>query len=188
MEHYWSNLNIDTIKPAHPDDQEPSTMELEIRLLRLANKLHEQNQIIYDINKSVAKFDKKLISLKEERFHVDYNTLFLEIYLLTLNQELWILRDFEKLENILVERVDVKLIERNEIQSDIITKKNNIETHRKNIEKMDEQEKVIHQQFLATCMDNKFSDFFRRIFKKKYKAPKIINPDDGNAIVFEHLV
>lgn len=37
--------------------------------------------------------------------------------------------------------------------------------------------KELQQTFINSAKDNKFWDFLRRIFRKKYKPPKVFNPD-----------
>lgn len=52
-----------------------------------------------------------------------------------------------------------------------------IEAHGNQIDICNNQIKDLQQTFTSAAKENKFWDFLRRIFKKKYRPPKIINPD-----------
>lgn len=117
----------------------------------------------------------------EACLEIEVHAKFLDIYCLTLNQELWILKDFEQLEDNLVEQVDDKLIEWNDVQSNFITEKNKIKMFQKNIEKSLEKIKEIQSQFSINITEDKFADFLKRIFKKKFKPPKEYNSDDSDS-------
>lgn len=39
------------------------------------------------------------------------------------------------------------------------------------------KEKELEDKFNAAIMDSKFADFLRKIYKKKYKQPKLQDPD-----------
>lgn len=52
-----------------------------------------------------------------------------------------------------------------------------IEKHFHYIDKCNDEIKELQQTFLTAAKDNKFWDFLRRIFKKKWRPPKIVNPD-----------
>lgn len=160
------------------NDEEVSTWELEQRQQRFIFNLFKQEHIVLHLNKSIDEFNQEIIALKEKRLETNLNVKFLEIYLLTLCQELWILKDFEKLEDVKFDDLLRKTSQRTQIQVKILERKNQIEYARRSIDNLTEEEKSIHHKFSSQCSNNKFSEFFRRIFKKKYKAPKKCAPDD----------
>lgn len=151
--------------------------EREAQVKRRTLKLYEQDILLDTLQTRIESYDKNLFKLMIERINVEVEAKFLDQYLLTVNQEVWALKDFERLEHNLIEKVDEQLIARNTVQQQIINLRNKIENVRKDIEKLNSDEKIIHNQFLANCTDNKFADFLRRIFRKKYRPPKIIDPD-----------
>lgn len=51
-----------------------------------------------------------------------------------------------------------------------------IDKRNKEILKMQAKIKELVQEFMSMISENKFHDFLKRIFKKKYKPPKL---DDG---------
>lgn len=164
-------------KPLSSDD-DVSPWELEQRQQRFIFNLFKQEHIVLNLNKSIDEFNHEVIKLKESRLVTNLNAKFLDIYLLTLCQELWILKDFEKLEDIKFDDLLRKTSKRTEIQVKILERKNQIEYSRRSIDNLIEDEKSIQQKFLNHCSNKKYSDFFRRIFKKKYKPPKQYASDD----------
>lgn len=158
-------------------DSETSQWENELRYSRLAGKIFEQQGIIQDIDNKINKFDEDLENNREACLEIEVHAKFLDIYCLTLNQELWILKDFEQLEDNLVEQVDDKLIEWNNEQSNLIAEKNKIKILQKNMENSLEKIKGIQSEFLLNISEDKFADFLKRIFKKKFKTPKEHNSD-----------
>lgn len=149
-----------------------STWQKELAFSKGLSTLAAQDSIVRDVEIRITEFDNKLEKLSEKRLQIEMDTKFLDLFLVTLNQELYILRDFERLEDDLVQHVEASVQKRNDKQGNIIRVKNSMEEHRKAIEKMIEQEKAIQNQFMSSIKNNKFADFLRRIFKKKYKPPK----------------
>lgn len=143
----------------------------------MAAKIFEQQAIIQDIDNKINKFDEDLERNREACLEIKVHAKFLDIYCLTLNQELWILKDFEQLEDNLVEQVDDKLIEWNDVQSNFIIQKNKIKMHQKNIEKSLEKIKAIQSQFSLKIIGDNFADFLKRIFKKQFKPPNEYHSD-----------
>lgn len=116
-------------------------------------------------------------SLRDSRLDIEVRAKLLDTFLLTLNQELWVLKDFKSLEDQLVDRLNVQITARNDINADLSAQRAQIENHKRNIESLQQQEIFIAQQFNVTCMGNKFSDFLRKIYKKKNRPVRDVNPD-----------
>jgi cilia- and flagella-associated protein 44 len=140
--------------------------------------LFKQDKILSKINQRIKMFDNELETLSEERLQVQVEAKFLDNYLLTLNQELWLLKDFEKLEEKLIVNVEDHIIARNSLHKSIQHIKASMEMKRKLIEKEKEGLKYIMSDFKNQCMGDKFSSFFKKIFKKKYRPQK--EHDAGN--------
>ena len=47
-----------------------------------------------------------------------------------------------------------------------------LETKRKDIEKLQEKERAVEQQFRTTVGDNKFADYLAKVFRKRIKRTK----------------
>lgn len=160
------------------NDRNVSTWEFEQRQLRFLLNIFKQEHIVVNLNKLIDEFNQDLQNLKENRLETDVNQTFFEIYLLTLCQELWILKDFEKVIEIKYDTLMEQLMQRNEFENKTKDCQSQIEESRHHIDSLVEDEKIIQQNFLHHCSNNKFSNFFRRIFKKKYKAPKVYASDE----------
>nr|XP_029730533.1 LOW QUALITY PROTEIN: cilia- and flagella-associated protein 44-like [Aedes albopictus] len=152
--------------------------EKELREMRLMKKLFKQDKIIDKITKQIDDFDRELTELSERRMKVEVDAKYLEIYQLTLYQELWILKDFEKIERKMINTVEELTLERNSLQNLVVESKQYIEQSKQEMEQIRSEQKSIFQQFTASCADNSFSPFLKRIYKKKYKPCKINNDKD----------
>lgn len=76
-------------------------------------------------------------------------------------------------------RVQEKITEKNTVVIKQNELKSNIETRKRIILRNDELQKTLQVNFLAAVSDNKYVDFLKGIFKKKYKPPK-----DANAGIY----
>ncbi|XP_055624931.1 cilia- and flagella-associated protein 44 isoform X2 [Toxorhynchites rutilus septentrionalis] len=151
--------------------------EKEMREMRLMKKLFKQDKLIEKMAKRADDFDQELIELAEHRLEIEVNTKYLEIYQLTLYQELWILKDFEKIERKMISAVEDLTLERNNFQKAIIDAKDCIEQHKQDMEQIRVEQKAIIQQFISSCSESNFLPFLKRIFKKKYKPCRINNSE-----------
>lgn len=150
-----------------------TTCEADLIQHRLQLQLYEQDKIIHQIEQRVKAFDSKLQALYEERLQVDFDAKFLEQYLITLNQELWVLKDFEQLEEKLIDRMEQLIFEQNQIHMQLIKEKNDIETYKGNIAEVEEQQNDVEARFIERCRSNPYWKYFRKIFYKKYRPPRI---------------
>lgn len=150
---------------------------IELIDFRHQEQVFDQNRRIADIEHRIGLFDAAMEKITRSRLEVEVAAKFLDVFLLTVYQELWVLRDFKQLDDNLVESVNDQVIEQNRINMELSTLKADIERHRKNIEQGGLEEKAIQQQFQAAAMGNKFWDFLRKAFKKKYRAPKVVGSD-----------
>lgn len=102
------------------NDRQKSAWEQEMKRARMERKIYEQNRIINYINKSYAAVDKSLDELKDERLHIEADSVYSELFQLTLHQELMILNDYESNENLLTNKVDENLQARNLARQKVI--------------------------------------------------------------------
>lgn len=146
---------------------------------RYSEREFDQTQRFADIEHRIHLFDEDMENIILSRLDVEVAAKFLDVFLLTIYQELWVLRDFKQLEDNLVDNVNDQATEQNGLNVDLTTLKMDIDNHLKNIEQLNLQEKSIQQQFQVAAMGNKFWDFLRKVFKKKFKPPRVIG-SDGN--------
>uniref|UniRef100_A0A8C9S6G7 Cilia- and flagella-associated protein 44 n=1 Tax=Scleropages formosus TaxID=113540 RepID=A0A8C9S6G7_SCLFO len=123
------------------------------------------------MEQAVKYFDADLKLLRHEKLELDVHIKMADLQHITLFEELLLLKEFEKRENSLQERLnsrmeedDLSKLEECELQ---------LEMKRRDIAKLQEQEKAITATFLASLGEsNKFADFLTKVFKKKIKRVK----------------
>lgn len=145
------------------------------------SKIFEQDQIIREARLKIKTFDEDLEGLIKERLLLNVDLLFKEHYSLGLIQELIILKEFEAIENSLEEKINDILDELYEKKRFSNHLKTSTEISSRNIVGSTERIKEIQAQFQMASHENRFLSFLKRIFKRKYKPPKI--KLEGNLIV-----
>lgn len=166
--------------PLKEEDQTSPWLN-EIRYRWILDLLVEQDGIIHFIHENIRMFDARLRELEDMRLHTKFEAEFMQSYLIVLNQELYILRDSEQIENQLLNNADAAMKTRNEAQYSINILNRQIEELRKNCDRLNEQILTIQAKFFSTIKGHKFFDFLRRIFKKKWRPPKPTNATDGKS-------
>ncbi|XP_013116263.2 cilia- and flagella-associated protein 44 [Stomoxys calcitrans] len=149
-----------------------SSWLIELRYRWLLDLLVEQDGIIHTIHQNIKTFDNRLHELEDIRLQTKFEAEFMQSYLIVLNQELYILRDSEQIENQLLTNADTAMKTRNATQTSINTLNRQIEDLRKNCDRLNEQILDIRSKFQINTKGHKFFDFLRRIFKKKWRPPK----------------
>ena len=91
----------------------------------------------------------------------------------TQYQELLLLKEFEKREEILAGKVNAKMSEKSEMQGKVAVCEKRLSGKQRDIEKLVEKEKQLHGTFAASLGENnKFAEFLTKVFKKKIKRTK----------------
>lgn len=157
----------------------PSPWLIEIRYRWLMDLMVEQEGIIHSVHTNVRLFNSRLRDLDSERLHVKFEVEFMTSYLIALNQELYILRDSEEIENRLLNNAEEAMKTRNQAQASINSLNRQIDELRKNCDRINEQIVAVQTKFMNTTKGHKFFDFLRRIFKKKWRPPKAVKGADG---------
>ncbi|XP_020806019.1 uncharacterized protein LOC110182328 [Drosophila serrata] len=162
-----------------PDVATPIMVEMRHRWVR--NMLREQSAIRAEVEEEVQQFDRALAKLQVTRFHVKLDAEFMTSYLISLNQELYILRDSEEIELQLMLNAKTAMNTRNDLQVVINATNRQLDDLRRNIDKLGEQIVAVQLLFMSTVKGHKFFDFLRRIFKKKWRPPKVAKVDDDES-------
>ncbi|MBN3326680.1 CFA44 protein, partial [Atractosteus spatula] len=104
---------------------------------------------------------------------LDIQMKLVDLQHVTLFQELLLLKEFEKRENILQERVNTRIGEELELQCKYEECQQQLEAKKRDISKLQEKERAIAATFQASLGENnKFADFLTKVFKKKIKRVK----------------
>ncbi|KAJ8721473.1 hypothetical protein PYW07_002248 [Mythimna separata] len=159
-------------------DQESTPLENEVRERRIERHLFEQDMLLKEADAIVDKYDSRLRQLQRERIRVQEKDQLLELHLYQLHREMNVLNKFEMHEDRLAERVYTKLMQVRGVQEQIIDCEHRIEMHLTEKEELDLVCQELQRKFKRLVQDNKFADFLRRIFKKKYRPPRV-RDDDG---------
>lgn len=165
-----SDLSSKLFQRATAADKNYSEWEDELKNLRTRRRLFEQQQIIDKINIRITEFDEELEKLSDDRYDVEVRAKFKELYLLTLNHELMILKDFETTEEQLADYVDNKDSERKHLANRIVQTMTDIENLQKSCDELIEAKTKVEQKFRANCSENKFTSYLKKIFKKKLQS------------------
>lgn len=166
----------ETLSDNEDDAGTTTEWENEIKNLRTNQRLVEQQQIISKINLKIEQFDDEIERLADERVKVEVQGKFKELYLLTLNHELSILKDFENEEDNLVENVSSKDSERRNYETRMLQSKREIDLIQQQIDELHDRKRKVEHKFNSHCLENKFTPFFRRIFRRRFDEK--IDDDD----------
>lgn len=159
--------------------QNPTPWLIESRYRWLLDLMVEQEGILHSLDTSIRLFNSRLRDLHNERLHTKLEILFISCYLITLNQELYILRDSEEIENKLLSNAEKAMRTRNEAQSSVNNLNRQMAEIYKNCDRINEQITAMQSKFISATKGHKFFDFLRRIFKKKWRPPKAARHPDG---------
>uniref|UniRef100_A0A8C7N0F8 Cilia- and flagella-associated protein 44 n=1 Tax=Oncorhynchus kisutch TaxID=8019 RepID=A0A8C7N0F8_ONCKI len=125
------------------------------------------------MSSSMWQFDAELCLLRHEKLWLDIQMKLADLRHVTLFQELLLLKEFEKRENSLQERLNACVEEEEDLRSKLEECKQALELKRRDISKLQERERAIAATFQASLGENnKFADFLTRVFKKKIKRVK----------------
>ncbi|XP_064878214.1 cilia- and flagella-associated protein 44 [Oncorhynchus nerka] len=148
-------------------------LEEEMREVEEIRLLYEEESLLEQMSSSMWQFDAELCLLRHEKLWLDIQMKLADLRHVTLFQELLLLKEFEKRENSLQERLNACVEEEEDLRSKLEECKQALELKRRDISKLQERERAIAATFQASLGENnKFADFLTRVFKKKIKRVK----------------
>jgi len=98
----------DNMKLLYLSDDVENLWEREMKFSRILRKKHEQDCILSCIQTKCENIDKKLDKLEHDRLNIVTENVNLNLFLLTLRQEYNILKEYETMENVLHDQVNLK--------------------------------------------------------------------------------
>ncbi|KAL4624725.1 cilia- and flagella-associated protein 44 [Arapaima gigas] len=159
--------------PPKLEDHDPTELEKEMRSAEEITLLYMQDNLLNKMEQAVQYFDADLKLLRHDKLEMDIHMKLADLQHITLFQELLLLKEFEKRENSLQERLNSRMEEDHLVKSKLEECKLQLEMKRRDISKLQDQEKAIMATFLASLGENnKFADFLTKVFKKKIKRGK----------------
>ncbi|NXQ84516.1 CFA44 protein, partial [Nyctibius grandis] len=150
---------------------EPTEMELEILNREKIKNLYLQETLIKKINTLVINFDAELRFLRHKKLKLDVQMKSADLRYITLYEELLILKNLEKPENLLQGRVNTLLREQEAMQSKLNSYLTEMEDRNCEIVKLQESEKALYADFQASLGENnEFAHFLTKVLNKKIKC------------------
>lgn len=134
------------------------------------------------MEEEIEYFNDLIEQVKTERLPNLFSGNFVDIYIGTLNLELNVLKKYEEGEDKLMAKVQHSLSLVHNLQDILDNHSNNKEEIGLKIENLIVEENKIQEKFKQATETNKFYDFLKKVFKKKYKPPKV-KTDDGMYLV-----
>ncbi|KAM6381907.1 LOW QUALITY PROTEIN: cilia- and flagella-associated protein 44 [Alca torda] len=150
---------------------EPTEMELEILKREKIKNLYLQETLIKKINALVINFDAELRFLRHKKLKLDVQMKSADLRYITWYEELLILKNLEKHENLLQERVNTLINEQEAMQSKLNSYLAQMEDRKCEIVKLQECENALCANFQASLGEgNEFAHFLTKVLKKKIKC------------------
>ncbi|KAJ3102122.1 Cilia- and flagella-associated protein 44 [Phlyctochytrium planicorne] len=182
-------------KPATSSVSKTTTFEaanrsnLEIAEIENTKKIlkHQKELILKEVQDGANQFDAEIENLSKERVALESDIKFADIKLLLLYREWILLKEFEKHDNALAEKLIMKKNEKAEIDAKIKECQEKLIAKKLEIEEVIQKEKANQDEFQRLLGENnKHEDYLSKVFKKKIKRAKKKgkgadgNPDQGD--------
>ncbi|XP_037601374.1 cilia- and flagella-associated protein 44 isoform X2 [Cebus imitator] len=168
-----STFSLDIPKFMEFEKAEPTDVEVEIMKRDEIKHVYMQQYLVNRIKELIVTFDAELRLLRHQKLKLDTQMKLSDLHHVTLFQEMLLLKNFEKQENILQERVNSLEKEEQYMQWKINETLKEMEEKKNEITKLQEQEKALYAGFqTAIGENNKFANFLMKVLKKKIKRVK----------------
>ncbi|XP_072821342.1 cilia- and flagella-associated protein 44 isoform X1 [Vicugna pacos] len=168
-----STFSLDIPKFTEFEKADPTEVELEIMRRDEIKHLYMQQYLINRIKELIVTFDAELRLLRHQKLKLDTQMKLSDLHHVTLFQEILLLKNFEKQENILQERVNSLDKEEQDMQWKINETLKEMEEKKNEVAKLQEQEKALYAGFQAALGENnKFANFLMKVLKKRIKRVK----------------
>ncbi|XP_060005028.1 cilia- and flagella-associated protein 44 [Lagenorhynchus albirostris] len=166
-------FNLDIPKFMEFERTDPTEVELEIMKRDEIKHLYMQQYLINRIKELIVTFDAELRLLRHRKLKLDTQMKLSDLHHVTLFQEMLLLKNFEKQENILQERVNSLDKEEQDMQWKINETLKEMEEKKNEVAKIQDQEKALYAGFQAALGENnKFANFLMKVLKKRIKRVK----------------
>ncbi|CAF0711556.1 unnamed protein product [Brachionus calyciflorus] len=143
-------------------------------------RLHyEQKQILKSIEEKIRLFDAELKVLRHDKARVSIYMKNADLRHVTIFEEFLLLREFEKTENELEQKLSMKKDEHLDMQAKLAEIQSKIDLKKKDIDKIDENLKHLFQSYTQMTHDEtKYGDFLNKVYKRKIKRKKKVEGMD----------
>ena len=139
----------------------------------------EHKQLMRTIEEKIILFEAELKLLKHEKTCIAVFMKNADLRHVTIYEEFMLLRDFEKTENELEQKLSVKKEEHSEMQTKLNDIQAKIDSKKKDIEKQDDSLKHLMQNLVQMIHDEtKFGDYLIKVYKRKIKRRKKVEGEE----------
>ncbi|KAK3107710.1 hypothetical protein FSP39_020546 [Pinctada imbricata] len=154
-------------------DEELSPLEIQLKEEEEIRLVYDQDRLLTRIEELLTNFDAELRLLRHDKFRLDITMKNADLRQVTLFEEFVLLKEYEKREDVLASKVASKQQEKLDMQNKILEVQGKLDGKKKEIEKLQEREKVLYAQFQQSLGDNnKFAEYLTKVFKKRIKRAK----------------
>ncbi|NWQ80775.1 CFA44 protein, partial [Columbina picui] len=166
-----SSVVIEEQKVFEIEEAEPTEMELEILKREKIKNLYLQETLIKKVNALVINFDAELRFLRHKKLKLDVQMKSADLRYITWYEEVLILRNLEKHEYLLQERVNTLTCEVEALKPKYNSYLAQLEERKCEIVKLQECEKALYANFQASLGENnEFASFLTKVLKKKIEC------------------
>ncbi|KAJ3125750.1 Cilia- and flagella-associated protein 44 [Physocladia obscura] len=145
--------------------------------------IFQRNSILKKLESYIQAFDKSVDTLMHERIALEADVKLVDMKLLLLYREWVHLKEFEKHDNYLAEKLHTKQSEKTEIAVKIKECQEKLNGKKAEVEAIIGSEKELQEDFVKTASahNSKYEDFLTKVFKKKIKRTKkkVKTEEDG---------
>ncbi|KAF6034679.1 hypothetical protein EB796_007012 [Bugula neritina] len=171
--------SLDTLLDARANI--PSPLEIQMKMAQEIRLMYQQDRLLSKIEEMLSVFDADLRCLYYEKLKLDVDLKNADLRYITLFEEFLLLKEYEKHENLLGNKLAVKQQEKIDQQTKTLDVTAKIEAKKKDIERLQEKEKALHALFVQSLGDNnKFADYLTKVFKKKIKHSDDESEDESS--------
>ncbi|XP_039285511.1 cilia- and flagella-associated protein 44 [Nilaparvata lugens] len=162
-------------------NEEETSWTKEKKVMRTVRRLVEQDSIISSMETIIKEHNKRVAKLNWEKLEISVKIKMLEIFQLTVYQELVTIKCFERLENELMDRVEAMLALRSIEMFKINRNRKKIVYATREINALQDKENDVLRIFQESVFESKFVEFLTKVYKKKYKPPKKKKDDESES-------
>ncbi|XP_045707454.1 cilia- and flagella-associated protein 44 [Phyllostomus hastatus] len=168
-----STFNLEISKLTEFEKADPIDVELEIMKRTEIKNIYMQQYLTNRIKELIVTFDAELHLLRHQKLKLDTQMKLSDLHHVTLFQEMLLLKNFEKQENILQNSVNSLDKEQQDMQWKISESLKEMEEKKNEITRLQDQEKALYAGFQAALGENnKFANFLMKVLKKRIKRVK----------------
>ncbi|XP_045041713.2 cilia- and flagella-associated protein 44 isoform X2 [Desmodus rotundus] len=168
-----SSFSLEISKLTEFEKADPIDVELEIMKRNEIKNIYMQQYLANRIKELIVTFDAELHLLRHQKLKLDTQMKLSDLHHVTLFQEMLLLKNFEKQENILQNSVNSLDKEEQDMQWKISETLKEMDEKKNEIIRLQDQEKALYAGFQAALGENnKFANFLMKVLKKRIKRVK----------------